>query len=241
MAPDLYIRTKPQQDARLGRQCVHDPRSLDFEHQPRALGTGPDLLVQRWRHRIYNPRPLPAQRIGCCTGVDQAIKANARGNRVAGNVLDLRYAELNYTIASAGDPFPGQWPPTDTGSSALAACKASVQLGVITGYEWMRSVRAVLQALRERPVGVGTWWHASMFHPDPRTLLVRPTGGIAGGHQWTLIGWEPELKAFEGLCWWGTGFGDRGMFRIRYDDLGELLADDGDAHVTYRSTTAWRP
>jgi hypothetical protein len=73
-----------------------------------------------------------------------------------------------------------------------------------------------------------------MFDPDPKTLLVTPTGPKVGGHQWTITGWEPRYDAFEGLCWWGPDFGARGRFRIRFNDLAELLADDGDAHVTYR-------
>lgn len=240
MSSDLHVVTVAQQDPRLGRQVVHDPRSRRFAFPLAALPSKPTKAL---RHRIYGPRVIPTQQIGCCTGVDQAVKCDAVGNRRTGVVLGMADAQRLYARASQIDPWPGQWPPTDSGSSGLAACKAAMEERLIERYEWLFAGAAqVLAALTGgpgtpgRPVGVGTWWFDDMFKPDPKTLLVTPTGPQAGGHQWTVTGWEPRYDAFEGLCWWGPRFGDHGRFRIRYDDLNTLLADDGDAHVTYRAT-----
>lgn len=238
MSADLHVVTIDQQDVRLGRQVVHDPRSRRFAFPLTAV----DLPTQPFRHRLYNPRTTPRQRVGCCTGVDQMVKCNALGNRRIGVVLGMAEAERLYSRASQIDPWPGSWPPEDTGSSGLAACKTALDQGLITRYEWLfAGARQVLAALvggagrKGRCVGVGTWWTSEMFRPDPQTQLVRPTGARVGGHQWTITGWEPKYKAFEGLCWWGTEFGANGRFRIRFEDLDALLADDGDAHVTYRN------
>lgn len=230
MPDDLHVEQIEQQDDRLGRQVVHDPRSRGFEF-PRTV----DLPTRSFRHRIYNPRPLPRQRIGACTGVDACVKCNTVGNRVTGVVLGMGYAERIYSRATQLDPWQGEYPPTDTGSSGLAACKASKEAGLVERYEWIfGGVDQVLTALRTKPVGVGAWWHAEMFNPDPQTGLVELTGGRVGGHQWTVYGWDKHLDAFEGLCWWGADFGDEGSFRIRRRDLATLLADSGDAHVTHR-------
>jgi hypothetical protein len=236
---DLHVVSVPQLDPRLGRQVVHDPQSRRFAF---PLGALPDKPTKPIRHRIWGPRTTPSQKIGCCTLVDQAVKANAAGNRQRGVILDLAWCEKWYPFATRVDPFPGEWPPTDTGSSGLAGCKAAVEAGVIERYEWLfGGARQVLAALaggegkKGRCVGVGAWWMADMFSADPETLLVKPTGGRVGGHQWTVTGWAPHYDAFEGLCWWGEGFGQKGRFRIRFDDLDALLADDGDAHVTYRA------
>lgn len=227
---EVHVVRAEQADPRLGRQVVHDPRSRRYEH-PRAT----DLPTRSFRHRVYGPRRTPAQRVGCCTGVDQCVKANARGNRVLGKVLGMDTAERLYSRATEIDPWPGSWQPDDTGSSALAACKAAREAGLIERYEWIfGGVDQVLAALRERPVGVGTWWYDAMFEVQPGTLLVEPTGRRAGGHQWTVIGWDRRLDAFEGLCWWGD-WGAGGRFRIRRQHLAELLADDGDAHVAFRA------
>ncbi len=240
MSTDLHVITIPQNDARLGRQVVHDPQSRSFAFPLAAL---PDLPTKAIRHRIYGPKRIPSQRIGCCTGVDQTVKANAAGNRVLRQVLNMADAEHIYSEATKLDPWDGEWPPTDTGSSGLAACKAAKTIGYITRYEWLfAGARQILAAVAGgagkpgRCVGVGTWWYDAMFRPDPKTLLVRPTGPRVGGHQWTITGWEPRYKALEGLCWWGPNFGDNGRFRITLDDLDQLLADDGDAHVTYRAS-----
>lgn len=241
MSSDLYVLTIPQHDQRLGRQVVHDERSRRFAYPAAAT---PDLPTTPIRHRIYGPRTVPTQRVGCCTGVDQAVKCNAVGNRRSGIVYGMAEAERIYSHATQIDPWPGAWPPDDTGSSGLAACKAALEAGMIERYEWLfAGAQQIIAALGGEPgrsgrcVGVGTWWYDGMFRPDPQTLLVRPTGPRVGGHQWTITGWDPKYQALEGLCWWGPSFGDRGRFRITVGDLDALLADDGDAHVTYRATT----
>lgn len=240
MTADLHVVTVPQQDVRLGRQVVHDPRSRNY---PLRLTALPDLPTKAIRHRIYGPRITPNQKISCCSGVDQAVKCDAAGNRVAGVVLGMPDAERIYSLATSLDPFPGEYPPEDTGSSGLGACKASKQLGLILRYEWiLGGARQVVAALAGGPstpgrcVGIGTWWYDNMFRPDEETLLVKPTGPKVGGHQWTATGYEPRYNAVEGFCWWGPTFGDKGRFRIKLDDLDALLADDGDGHVTYRAT-----
>jgi hypothetical protein len=238
MSTDLHVIVAEQRDVRLGRQVVHDPQSRSF-----AFGAPPveQLPTVAKRHRLYGPRTTPSQPAGCCTGVDQCVKGNAVGNRVPGEVLGIDTAMRLYARATQIDPFRGTYPPDDTGSSGLAACKAATEAGIITRYEWLfagtKQVLAALYGTADkpgRPVGLGTWWFEGMFEPARGTLLVEPTGAKAGGHQWTAIGYEPKLDAIEGMCWWGPGFGDRGLFRIRRRHLAELLADDGDAHVTYR-------
>lgn len=240
MSTDLHIVRVPQQDPRLGRQVVHDPRSRSFAYPLAAL---PDKPTKPIRHRVHGPRKTPSQKVGCCTGVDQAVKCDATGNRIAGVVLNMADAEHIYSHATELDDDGQQWPPTDTGSSALYACKAAKDLALIDRYEWLfagaRQILATLAGGQGKPgrvVGVGTWWFDDMFRPDPKTLLVRPTGPKVGGHQWTITGWEPRYDAVEGLCWWGPDFGQNGRFRITLADLDTLLADDGDAHVTYRRT-----
>jgi hypothetical protein len=229
---DLHVVRIDQRDPRLGRHVVHDPRSRAY-----AVNAPPlDSVLRSFRHRVFSPNPLPRQTIGCCTGVDQCVRADAHGNRIRGVILGLDDAVRIYTRATQLDGFPGEYPADDTGSSGLAAAKAAQEAGIIDRYEWIfGGVGQVLAALRDRPVGVGTRWHEDMFNPDPRTFLVTPTGPIVGGHQWSIIGYSKRFEAFEGLCWWGDDFGSHGLFRIRKAHLAELLADDGDAHVTYRA------
>ncbi len=229
---DLYTVHIEQQDSRLGRQIVHDPRSRGF-----ALSAPREVQISRsFRHRVFSPTPLPRQELGCCTGVDQCARSDAQGNRIRGVILGMDDAVKIYSRATQVDPWPGQYPPDDTGSSGLAAAKAAKEAGLITEYRWIfGGADQVLAALRDRPVGVGTRWHADMFNPEPNTQLVRPTGPIVGGHQWAVVGWSVRYQAFEALNWWGDDYGSHGLFRIRKADLDSLLADDGDAHVCFRA------
>lgn len=220
-------------DPRMGRtSVVHDDDSRRFVAQ------ATDVPTKRFRHRIYNPAPLPEQIIGNCTGVDQCVKLNSAPEHQLGNrVLKMKDAVAIYTRATELDDFPGTYPQQDTGSNGLSACKAAQALGLVSRYEWIFGGRdPLLAALRLRPVGMGTVWFNDMFHPDPESLLVTPTGGVAGGHEWSLIGWDPYFRAFEGFCWWGPTFGSHGVFRIREADLQSLRDQDGDAHQTY---AAW--
>lgn len=217
------MEQRPQDDPRLGRQLVHDRRSRGFL----APRSGSREYV---RHRIYDPYPNPEQVIGNCTGCSECQQMNAVGNRVSGVVLKMPKADKIYARATELDPFEGTYPPTDTGSSGLAAVKASVEFGLARGYDWCFGLEHVLDTLQIRPVSVGAWWHRDMFNRDPTTLMVTATGGYAGGHQWTLVAHSPSKGWVEGLTWWG----DYKRFRMTEDTLGALLDDDGDAHVTYR-------
>lgn len=230
MADDLYVVHRDQQDHRLGRQIAHDPRSRRFEF-PRSV----DVPTRSFTHRVYGPAVTPNQEIGCCTGVDQCVKANTAGNRRKGVILGMKNAEAIYHRATQNDPWPGEWPPDDTGSSGLAACKAAQEDGLIERYEWVfAGVDQVLAALAQKPVGIGTWWRQGMFDVDPETGLVDYSGSYAGGHQYSLVGWNQRMQAFIGQCWWGN-WGKEGRFKIKKKDLAELLADDGDAHITHRA------
>jgi hypothetical protein len=227
-ASDLHVVVVDQQDPRLGRQAVHDPRSLAF-----PMGA-PD--TRTWRThviRIYDPLPNPVQKIGNCTGCDKAMEGNAAGNRVTSRILAMADAEQIYSLATQLDPWDGQWPPTDTGSSGLAASKAAQRLKLGGEYRWALSggADAVVQQIMEgRTVGCGTWWLDGMFDRKPLKghagqWFIEPTGPRAGGHQYRARGYDEWLDMILIRCWWGTY---RDVW-IKRAHLAELLADDGDA------------
>jgi hypothetical protein len=183
-----------------------------------------------WRDkvvRIYDPTPNPNQRVGCCTGVAKCSQLNASGNRKTGRVLKLPEAENCYSNATIIDPFPGQWPPQDTGSSGLASCKAAQSLAWAGEYRWLfGGADEVIQNVMEgRVISVGTWWYDSMFYPSARGLL-SINGSRAGGHQYVIRGYDVDRDWVLGRCWWGS-FRD---FWLTRSDLNNLLMDDGDAH-----------
>lgn len=220
----LDIEKVEQTSHLLGRQKVHDSRSLNF---PMAVTVDPST----WRNkaiRIYDPIPNPNQRVGCCTGVAKCVQLNAVGNRKTGRILKLTDAEQCYRENTKIDPWPGVWEPDDTGSSGLASCKSAQLLGWGGEYRWIfgGADEVVQNVMEGRVISVGTWWYQSMFYKDAQNL-VKVEGSKAGGHQYVIRGYDADRNWCLGRCWWGTSFKD---FWIKHLDLHNLLMDDGDAH-----------
>jgi hypothetical protein len=217
----------PQLRHNLGRQRVHDSLS-------RAFATRATVDRSKWvtkTIRIYDPIPNPDQCHGECTGCAKSMEFNAVSNRVKGVVLNMETAHKLYALATNLDPFEGEWPPDDTGSSGLAAAKAAQKLGLGGEYRHVfNGADEVVQLIQEgRVVNVGTWWYEDMFTPDAKGVI-EPTGPRVGGHQYIARGYELKRDLVLIRCWWGT-YRDVYIKRVR---LNELLQDEGDAHVQNR-------
>ncbi|NUS01937.1 MAG: hypothetical protein HOV97_05165 [Nonomuraea sp.] len=217
-----------QQSHLLGRNKVHDERSRAF-----ALPTTP-IDRSTWRDkkiRIYDPRPNPNQPVGCCTMCAKAMQLNAAGNRKAGRVLDMDWALDGYVWETHNDPFAGAWnrdgSGEDTGSNGLASCKTAQHTGDGAEYQWIfTGADGIIQAVMDgKAISVGTKWYGDMFEVDAKGYL-NPTGGMVGGHQWIVRGYDLSEDAAFGLCWWGR-FRE---FKIKRTALDGLVRDGGDAH-----------
>lgn len=222
-----FVEQKYEQ---LGRQRVHDSRSKQF---PAKLAVEKSDWVTK-RLRIYDPRKNPNQCHGECTGVAKCIQFNAQGNRVRGVVLTMDNAHAFYHTATTIDPFAGEWPPDDTGSSGLASAKAAKALGFGDGYRHVfNGADGVVQQIQDGlVVSCGTWWYQGMMEADHNGLIA-PTGPQVGGHQYAAYGYHLKKDLVLVRCWWGS-FRDVWIPRSALD---ELLKDGGDAHVQDRVLT----
>ena len=209
----------------LGRHLEpnHDPMSLQYPaERASALKT---VLHQ------HNGPVLDQGQLGSCTGNAAAQALNTDPLMPHGRRLLTEQDAIGiYSWATAHDPYPGQYPPQDTGSSGLAVAKAAKHLGLITGYAHAFGLAHVLSTLVLRPLIVGTRWHQDMFTPDPDGT-VHPTGAVVGGHEYLLLGLDVAQEFVYALNSWGTNWGVDGMFRIEWNDLSGLLSDSGDATV----------
>lgn len=223
---DLKVRQVEQKHPQLGRQLVHDPQSRGFP----ARVTIDRSTWKTKQLRIFDPRINPNQCHSECTGCAKAMELNAAGNRVTGVVLNMDNAHAFYHYASLFDPFKGEWPPDDTGSSGLAAAKAAKQLGFGGEYRHIfgGADEVVQLIMLNRVVNVGTWWYEGMF--NPKAGIIEPTGAMAGGHQYIARGYDNAKDLITIRCWWGK-YRD---VRIKRDHLNELIMDDGDAHIQDR-------
>lgn len=159
------------------------------------------------------------------------MEFNAVGNRRSGVVLNMNNAHEIYRFATILDPFEGEWPPDDTGSSGLAACKAAKQLGLGGDYRHVfGGADEVVQLIMQgRVVNVGTWWYEGLFSPNAKRI-VEPTGSKVGGHQYIARGYNLSRDLVVLRCWWGSY---RDVY-IKRNHLNELLLDGGDAHIQDR-------
>lgn len=225
---DLDIEILPQTDPRLGRHKVHDPRSKDHPLEL-AVTPKPHTWVTKVI-KINDPVPNPNQCHGECTGCANAMMLNSQGS-LTQRPLMMDHAHKVYSLATQIDPFEGSWPPTDTGSSGLAAAKAAQQLGLGGEYKHIfNGADGIVEAVQnDRVVSVGTKWYNNMFTPD-RDFVIQATGDLAGGHQYVAMGYDAARDMVLLRCWWGRF---RGAW-IKRAQLNDLVMDGGDAHVQDR-------
>lgn len=228
MSPtDLHLRRLPMPDdgPRLGRHVEHDPRSRQHDVTAR--------LKARTIRPVSWPRISPIfdqGSLGSCVGMAMAGWLGSAPH--CGDPLMFRENEAVwlYNGATRLDAFTGEHPPTDTGSSGIGGCKAARMLGMIRGWSTAFTTDAMLQALQVGPVLVGSVWTDDMFTPD-MAGEVRPTGQVAGGHEYLVRGWDGTHLLCDNS--WGTGWGYGGRFTLSLESWEILRAQDADVTVPY--------
>jgi hypothetical protein len=209
----------------LGRLVEHDPRSRAF-----LAAVAPQPRTVTWEHEAP---VLDQGDVGSCTGnaLAQWLNTNHGMARPGLGGFLVEYDALTlYRLATRLDGFPGRYPPTDTGSSGGAVCKAGVQLGYLTAYRWTFSFMAFLGALARSPVLVGTEWYEGMFEPNPQGFI-RPTGEVAGGHEYLILGCDVDKKTVTLLNSWSDQWGQHGRAHLSWADMALLLRNQGDVKV----------
>jgi hypothetical protein len=221
----------------LGRHQLHDDRSRDWDVV--AL-LSPDQLTDAGAakprgisvNHVCHASPWNQGRIGSCT-------ANAALGTLmcdplwhAGWSFVERDAQQLYTEETRLDDsqIPGNWPPTDTGSTGLWSMQALKARGLISSYRHAFSLNAAIATLENQPISIGVPWYNSMFTPDTSTAVipVDESSGVAGGHQVALVGVDAVRKQVRGRNSWGTRWGDGGYFLLSFDGLDLLLHQGGD-------------
>lgn len=172
-------------DPRLDRLPYLDERSRGFPI--RALL--PETV--RLRSRLWTVRwALDQGREGACTNFALAHNrvGRPRPRRIAKTPAEAEaLARRLYRRSQQLDEWPGE-EPAYSGTSALAACKAWQEEGLLEEYRWAFGIDDTLATLSEHgAVCVATEWLDGMWRPDGNGLL-RAQGSVAGGHMYSLIG-----------------------------------------------------
>lgn len=120
-------------------------------------------------------------------------------------------------------------PKQEDGTNVRSLAKALQKRGLIKTYAFAKDVDDMLSFLdTQGPVIVGTDWTSDMFNPGAGGV-VRPTGGVLGGHCYLAIGHIASTGRIRFLNSWSDGWGVNGTFEMAVDDFTALLARDGEA------------
>jgi hypothetical protein len=237
----IYRERIPATDRRLNRHVLHDSRSKLYRFDTTGL-----RVTSVTHHRDL---PILDQgQVGSCTadcglgilGTDPYYVANSSAAfaRAFGS-WDQAGA---YRLYSAEEELDGDgpWPPNDNGSTGLTLAKVLRAAGIISGWTQTFTLDDALKALTQFPLAAGTIWFHSMFDPHPVTGVVPVvrTSGVAGGHEYELVGYDAARGLVHIANSWGTGWGQYGYAWVQAEDLGWLLSQQGDVTVF---TPAWRP
>lgn len=220
----------------LARYVEHDPMSRDYRMLSDVDAT--KVQIRSVDHGV-GPR-LDQGDIGSCTGNEKADALNTDTLRgLMSHAPDSPYlteadALTIYKQATRLDNVPGVYPPSDTGSTGLAACKAVIRLGYMKGgYRHTFTTHSFLASLMSRPAGCGSGWTESMFYPDARGYIAAKRGEeFIGGHQWLVYGLDADAGDVLIENSWGTGWGLDGLARMRIEAW-EQLVIRGRGDVTF--------
>jgi hypothetical protein len=136
-----------------------------------------------------------------------------------------------YSEATAVDPWPGTYPPDDTGSSGLAVAKVLKDRGWISGYQHTFTFEDMQAALQNGPVLLGINWYNNFFDPIDGVISVGENDEVAGGHEICVDEIDMENQRFGFTNSWGDSWGDNGRGYIPFDLMKRLLKEDGDVVV----------
>lgn len=216
----------------LGRHVEHDEASRAFAFPASAAPSKPVL----WPH--HGPVLDQGSLGSCCGNAMEQCLATGPLFRVGFTPTEKQALSI-YELATRLDGVPGQYPPTDTGSSGLGVAKAAKSLGLIRSYQHVFGITHAMQTIASTPFIVGTEWYEGMFNPDFNGFL-NLTGQVAGGHEYLCLGFD-GVATWTFLNSWGPTWGraDKavalgGLFHLRHSDFATLLSNQGDITVPVR-------
>lgn len=229
----------------LGRTLDWAPR---FDEASRLFSATVDLEPQKVRSYTWScDTYLDQGTEGACVGFAWAHELISRPSLIRQTNAQARQI---YGHAQRIDEWAGE---NYSGTSVLAGAKAVQFLldargkNLMPEYRWAFGVEDVFRTVGFRgPVVLGINWFEGMYEPDEAGFL-HPTGRKVGGHAILANGTKIILKegkrafTLENVdrekSWlrvhnsWGVSWGELGEAKITFNEMDELLQQDGEAAI----------
>jgi len=217
----------------LGRNIELDARSLNYQVEPAKV-----IQPKEWLPSIST---LDQGQLGSCTGNAGTYHLSNLYANDLGSIrlsdrrmiytlepdnaeMNQRFAVTTYHLATQRDGFRGVYPPSDTGSSGLAVCKALLEKKLITRYVWATSIIGMGSLFQHGGLIVGMPWFNAWFEPDNDGFIDSKDwrrSGTAGGHEiyfealeaWNESDLNQSIVRFRNS--WTETWGDQGCGRLR--------------------------
>lgn len=222
----------------LGRRQLHDPKSRDYAFEAKPV-------PHNMRH-VFNAQHVDQFYTGGCVGFSGTNALNTARGAISRKRFNTRNHQnytthflrnedglRNYHESTVRDPFPGEYPPVDEGSSALGLMKYWKEIGVIESYVWTFTFDSFLAALQRQPVLVGTMWYDDMMWTDDKGLVTSAATGAGGGHEYlaSALLWKQRLIGYE-QSWGEHSSHFLPTFYMSFDLAEELIINQqGDVAV----------
>lgn len=204
-------------------------RLKEFDERSRAYPIRAAIAERKFRSYTWRCLQWNDQgREGACVGFSWSHEVSARPVETW---IDEQVATKIYKRAQHLDEWEGEG---YDGTSVIAGAKACGEFGYIGEYRWAFSLDDLRLAVGYRgPAVLGIDWMEGMDDVDSNGF-VHATGSVVGGHAILCNGVSEKRKCFRLHNSWGRGWGVGGAALISFDDLGRLLAADGEACIPTR-------
>lgn len=237
----------------LGRIYAQDLNDLKYPLRAARPGLAP--LAELPQKIQYRRGPISDQGYeGTC--VEHSLMAKLRGAPIVVGISRAPKQHSIYDAAVLIDEFHmGPDPVHTRGTSVRAGCKVLQDMGFISAYHWAFTVDEATQWMLSGQGGLvlGIDWLERMSEPTDEGII-RAQGHVQGGHAIyafgvDMVGGFIELQNSWGESWGGWTVGHRpayrGCARLPLDDLGRLMAGNGEAvailEVPFRRTRTHEP
>lgn len=172
---------------------------------------------------VAKPVPVNFTRFKLPTWAPRSGRLQQQG--ASAQQIAQAFAFEGYYRCRQVDEIPGE---NYSGTTAAGGAKTAVECKGWGEYRWTEDVwEFAVWVSRNGPACIAVDWMTGCMEPDSDNFL-NLTGVVEGGHLVCVNGFSVRRRAFSIKQSWGEDHGEDGFVWMRLDDLGQLVAGNGE-------------